>query len=123
MKKEGDFPATLDVTGRIHVLRGQRVILDSDLAALYGVTTGEFNQAVRRNADRFPQDFMFQLTNQEFATLRSQIVTSKGGRGGRQFAPYAFTGHGAIMAAGILAAIRALMDRPEGRSSPISGRG
>ena len=83
-------------------VRGQKVILDTDLAELYGVTTKVFNQAMKRNADRFPEDFMFQLEAQEFALLRSQIVTSNVGRGGRRYAPYAFTEHGAIMAATVL---------------------
>ena len=83
-------------------VRGQKVILDTDLAELYGVTTKVFNQAMKRNADRFPEDFMFQLESQEFTLLRSQIVTSNAGRGGRRYAPYAFTEHGAIMAATVL---------------------
>ena len=80
------------------------MLLDSDLAALYEVTTKRFNEQVRRNRDRFPEDFMFQLTAEELASLRSQIATSKGssqGRGGRRYLPYAFTEHGAIMAAAI----------------------
>jgi ORF6N domain len=84
----------------ILVLRGQRVIVDSDLAALYGVTTKRFNEQVRRNRERFPEDFMFQLTAQEAAALRSQFATIKAGRGQhRKYLPYAFTEHGAIMAA------------------------
>jgi phage regulator Rha-like protein len=104
-------PATLVPTARITqailVLRGQKVLLDADLAALYGVTTGRFNEAVKRNLARFPADFMFQLTEQELAALRSQIATSNIGRGGRRYAPYAFTEHGAIMAATILNTARA----------------
>jgi phage regulator Rha-like protein len=92
---------------RIHVIRGQKVILDSDLADLYGVTTKRFNEQVRRNAARFPADFAFQLTAGEMEALRSQIATSKPGRGGRRYAPYAFTEHGAIMAATILNSPRA----------------
>ena len=65
------------VTHRVKVLRGQRVIVDADLAALYGVETKRFNEAVKRNAEKFPADFMFQLTAEEFAALRSQIATSK----------------------------------------------
>lgn len=95
------------IAGRIFVLRGQRVMLDRDLAALYGVTTGRFNEAVRRNPARFPTDFMFPLTNQDVAALRSQFATSKAGRGGRRYVPYAFTEHGAIMAATILNSPRA----------------
>jgi hypothetical protein len=79
------------------------VILDSDLAALYGVTVSVFNQAVKRNVQRFPADFAFRLTGEEHETLRSQIVISKTERrGGRQYLPFAFTEHGAVMAASIL---------------------
>ena len=87
------------IASRITVIRGQRVMLDKDLAALYGISTGRFNEAVGRNLARFPADFMFRLTNQELAALRSQFAISKAGRGGRRYAPYAFTEHGAIMAA------------------------
>lgn len=82
-------------------------MLDTDLAALYGISTGRFNEAVGRNLARFPADFMFRLTNQELAALRSQFAISKAGRGGRRYAPYAFTEHGAIMAATILNTPRA----------------
>ncbi len=71
----------------IHVVRGQRVMLDSDLASLYGVPTRALIQAVKRNLDRFPGDFAYQLTPQEFAALRSQFVTSNAGRGGRRYMP------------------------------------
>lgn len=108
----------------IHTIRGQRVVLDSDLAALYGVPTIAFNQAVRRNLNRFPADFLFQLAEEEFANLKSQIVTSSsevpgslrsqnvilktGGRGQhRKYRPLVFTEHGAIMAATILRSDRA----------------
>jgi len=91
----------------ILLLRGERVILDTDLAALYGVSTKVFNQAVRRNLERFPADFMLQLTPEEFDNLRSQSVTSSRW-GGRRYRPYAFTEHGAIMAANILNAPRAV---------------
>jgi hypothetical protein len=96
------------IAGAIREVRGQRVILDSDLARLYDVETRTFNQAVRRNLDRFPPDFMFQLTEQEAKSLRSQIVTSNAGRGGRRYRPYAFTEHGAAMAATILKTPRAV---------------
>ena len=85
-------PATLpveQVARDIHLIRGQRVLLDSDLAELYGVTTKRFNEQVRRNPERFPADFMFQLSSEEFAALRSQIATSNektSGRGGRRSA-------------------------------------
>ena len=81
----------------IHVVRGQRVILDAELAQLYGVTTAALNQAVKRNAKRFPGDFAFQLSTQDFASLKSQIVISKTGRGGRSKRPWAFTEHGVAM--------------------------
>ena len=90
------------VVGRIHLVRGQKVMLDADLAELYGVPTKRFNEQVKRNFDRFPADFMFQLADEEYAALRSQIATSNTGRGGRRYAPYVFTEHGAIMAATIL---------------------
>jgi hypothetical protein len=88
------------VENTIHLVRGQRVMLDSDLAAIYGVTTKRLNQQLRRNADRFPPDFAFQLTGEEFANLRSQNATSK--KGGRRYCPWAFTEHGAIMLASVL---------------------
>jgi len=78
------------------------VILDSDLAELYAVPVRQLNQQVKRNRDRFPTDFMFQLTAKEEQALRSQFVISKKGRGGRRYPPYAFTEHGAIMAATVL---------------------
>jgi phage regulator Rha-like protein len=90
------------------MLRHQRVILDSDLAELYGVTVKQLNQQVRRNRDRFPMDFMFRVTPQEDQILRSQIVTSSKKHGGRRYPPYAFTEHGAIMAATVLNSKRAV---------------
>jgi phage regulator Rha-like protein len=93
----------------ILVLRGKRVLLDADLAALYGVPTKHFNQQVRRNVERFPRDFMFQIRKEEVEGLRSQIVTLKSGRGQhRKYLPFAFTEHGAIMAASILSTVRAV---------------
>jgi hypothetical protein len=84
----------------IRDVRGQKIMLDSDLARVYGVETKSLNRAVKRNADRFPKDFMFQITRREFETLRYQIGTLKRGRGHhRKYLPYAFTEHGAIMAA------------------------
>src|SRR5436309_14888344 len=91
-----------DIAGAIHSIRDQRVILDADLAALYGVETRALVQAVKRNAERFPEEFLFQLTPAEAAPLRSQIVISKPGRGGRRYPPYAFTEHGALMASTVL---------------------
>jgi hypothetical protein len=97
-----------DITRTILVLRGQRVLLDAELAALYGVTTKRLNEQVRRNLDRFPADFMFQLTVPEATALRSQIATSNTRRGGRRYLPYAFTEHGAIQAANVLNSPRAV---------------
>jgi ORF6N domain len=95
-----------ELAGRIQVIRGQRVLLDADLARLYEVETKRFNEQIRRNPARFPPDFMFSLTPQEFAGLRSQIATSN--RGGRRYLPMVFTEHGAIMAASVLNSERAV---------------
>jgi len=92
--------------GRILEIRGQRVLLDSDLAELYEVDTKRLNEQVKRNADRFPTDFMFQLSADEFANLKSQFATSSWG--GRRKLPFAFTEHGAIMAASVLNSKRAV---------------
>lgn len=92
----------------ILILRGHRVLLDADLAVLYGVTTARLNQQVRRNLKRFPRDFMFQLTAEEHTALMLQSATSKPGRGGRRKLPLAFTEHGAIMAATVLNSPRAV---------------
>jgi len=96
------------VQSRILVLRDQRVVLDRDLATLYGVPTFRLNEAVKRNVDRFPEDFRFQLTVEETNRLRSQFAISKRGRGGRRTRPWAFTEHGALMAATILNSSRAV---------------
>lgn len=97
-----------EVAQRIVLIRGQRVVLDTDLAAFYGETTKRFNQQVNRNRARFPEDFMFQLSDEEFAALRLQSATLKTGRGQhRKYLPYAFTEHGAIMAATLLNSPRA----------------
>lgn len=85
----------------IILVRGQKVMLDQDLATLYGVETRKLVQAVKRNIDRFPEDFMFQLTKDEFDLLRSQIVTSKQ-RGGRRYPPYAFSEQGVAMLSSVL---------------------
>jgi hypothetical protein len=92
---------------RIFTVRGLAVMLDSDLAMLFGVETKQFNRAVQRNANRFPPEFSFVLTREELADLRCQIGTSKG-RGGRRSLPQVFTEHGAIMAATILNSERAV---------------
>jgi len=89
-------------------IRNHKVMLDSSLAALYGLSTTRLNQQMKRNLKRFPADFMFQLTRDEFESLRSQFAISKVGRGGRRFPPYAFTEHGAIMLASILNTERAI---------------
>ena len=99
------------ITLRIATVRGQRVIVDADLAALYGVETKRFNEAVKRNPAKFPADFMLMLTAEEFAVLRSQFATSNDqapGRGGRRYAPRVFTEHGALTAATILNSPRAV---------------
>src|SRR5207302_944070 len=117
-----------DISSLIFGLRSRRVILDTDLAKIYGVPTKRLNEQLRRNIDRFPKDFAFQLTPQEWAALRSQFATletgrteiietrdlrsqfatSKSGRGGRRYLPYAFTEHGALMAANVLNSPRAV---------------
>lgn len=90
------------VVSAIHVVRGQRVMLDADLAALYGVSTGRLNEQVKRNRNRFPADFMFRLTAEEAAHLKSQFATSSGAWGGRRKLPNVFTEHGAVMLANVL---------------------
>ena len=101
--------AAEQIARAILILRGQRVLQDSELAALCGVSTRRFNEQVRRNRKRFPADFMFQLTAEETSSLRSQIATLKTGRGQhRKYLPYVFTEHGAIMAATILNSPRAI---------------
>jgi len=94
--------AVVPIESRIAILRHQKIILDTALAEIYGVPVKRLNQQVNRNRERFPSDFMFQLTTREFAALRLQFATSKKGRGGRRSLPYAFTEHGAIMAATVL---------------------
>jgi hypothetical protein len=97
------------VEGLIYEVRGRRVMLDSDLAALYGVETRELNQAIHRNLQRFPEDFMFQLDDDEFDSLRSQIVILKTGRGQhRKYLPKVFTEQGVAMLSGVLKSPRAI---------------
>lgn len=91
-----------EIESKIYNIRGERVMLDSDLAEIYQVETKILNRAVKRNLDRFPEDFMFQLTDEETKSLRFQIGTSNEGRGGRRYSPYAFTEHGAVMLASVL---------------------
>jgi len=116
------LPVPLElVERRIHLIRGQKVMLDSDLAELYQVPTKALNQAVHRNLDRFPEDFMFRLNKGELEnwrsqiatsnpadSLRSQIVTSNEGRGGRRYLPFAFTEHGVAMLSSVLSSPRAV---------------
>ncbi len=90
------------IESRIHVVRGQRVMLDSELAELYGVPTHRLNEQVARNSDRFPSDFAYQLTREEFANLISQIATSSSGHGGRRKLPWVFTEHGVAMLSSVL---------------------
>ena len=105
-------PATAVTAERVGqfilIIRRQRVLLDEDLAALYGVETRSLLQAVKRNLGRFPPDFMFELSKAEWTALRSQFVTSKTGRGGRRYAPYAFTEQGVAMLSSVLNSDRAI---------------
>jgi hypothetical protein len=101
-KKPAALVSADQLETRIHVVRGVRVMLDFQLAELYGVPTKALNQAVERNAERFPNDFAFLLTDHEVTDLRSQIVTSKKGRGGRRYNPRAFTEHGIAMLSSVL---------------------
>jgi len=105
-------PATAAAAERVGqfilIIRRHRVLLDKDLAALYGVETRALVQAVKRNLERFPPAFMFELSAAEWAVLRSQSVTSKPGRGGRRYAPYAFTEQGVAMLSSVLNSDRAI---------------
>ena len=108
MANESAIAPVEGMDSRIHLIRGQRVMLDSVLAAIYGVTTAALNQALKRNRNRLPGDFAFQLTAEESAALRSQIVISNKSRGGRRYLPWVFTEHGAIMLAMLLNSERAV---------------
>jgi hypothetical protein len=106
-------PATSLIPARpvetlIRLIRGQKVVLDADLAALYEVSTKRLNEAVKRNIERFPQMFMFQLSAEEKDSLRSQFATSIVGRGGRRYLPYTFTEHGVVMLSSVLNSDRAI---------------
>jgi len=92
----------------IHIIRNLKVMLDSDLAKLYGVQTKILNKAVQRNRDRFPEDFMFQITNQEVTSLRFQIGTSNKAKGGRRYRPFVFTEQGVAMLSSVLKSKRAV---------------
>jgi hypothetical protein len=97
-----DVTRTPAIEKRIYVIRGRQVMLDEDLADLYGVETKRLIEQVKRNLERFPEDFMFQLRKDEVAALRSQIATSNSGRGGRRYAPYVFTEQGVAMLSSVL---------------------
>ena len=111
---EGLIPVE-SIVRKIYLIRGQKVMLDSDLASFYDIGTKVLNQAVKRNADRFPEDFMFQLDEKESVSLRSQIVTSNGKeisvtkRGGRTYRPYAFTEHGVVMLSSVIKSPKAAL--------------
>jgi hypothetical protein len=107
-KRLTSAPDSGAITRSILVLRGQRVLLDAELAALYGVETRTLIQAVQRNRARFPADFMFQLNAAEWLALRSQFVISKAGRGGRRYPPYAFTEQGVAMLSSVIGSERAI---------------
>ncbi|EKE04060.1 MAG: hypothetical protein ACD_20C00109G0015 [uncultured bacterium] len=96
------------IENKIYVIRGHKVMFDSDLANLYNVETRVLNQAVNRNIERFPDDFMFQLTDEEWKVLMSQIVISNKGRGGRQKRPYVFTEYGVLMLSNVLNSKKAI---------------
>ena len=108
MPKKSETPLPEEkILNIIMVVRGEKVILDSDLAALYGVETRRLNEQVRRNIDKFPDDFMFQLTKEEFQNLKSQFATSSSAWGGRRKLPLVFTEHGALQAANVLSSSQA----------------
>ena len=109
MSKKSKSPAAVEeIDAMIRTIRGVRVMLDRDLARIYGVATFRFNEAIKRNRHRFPPDFMFQLTREEFDSLRSQIAMSSGKHRGAAYRPYAFTEHGALQAANVLRSPRAV---------------
>ncbi len=107
IKLESAVPVEI-IQSKIYLIRGHKVMLDRDLAALYGVETKVLIQAVKRNSRRFPLDFLLQLNQGEYNSLRSQIVTSKKGRGGRRYLPYAFTEQGVAMLSSVLYSNRAI---------------
>lgn len=110
MSNDNTMPV-VGIEGLIYLIRGQKVMLDKDLAVLYGVDTRALVQAVKRNEKRFPEDFCFLLSDQEFSTLRSQIVISN--RGGRRTPPYAFTEQGVAMLSGVLNSDKAIQTNVE----------
>ena len=107
-KKAASLQVLPPIEDRIYEIHGDRVILDTDLAAIYGVETKALNRAVKRNRDRFPKDFMFQISEKEWRNLKYQFGTSSSGHGGRRRRPYAFTEHGALQAANVLRSQRAV---------------
>ena len=107
-KSKSDLIPVEAIAGKILLIRGQKVILDRDLAELYGVETRVLKQAVRRNIDRFPEDFMFELNKEEFEIWRSQFVTSKSDRKGLRYVPMAFTEQGVAMLSSVLNSDRAI---------------
>ena len=107
MEEKASLIPVEHIVRAIRLIRGEKVILDTDLATLYGVETRVLVQAVKRNLERFPPDFMFQLSSEEFTVLRSQTVTSRGW-GGRRYPPYAFTEQGVAMLASVLHSPRAI---------------
>jgi hypothetical protein len=108
MPNKTDLIPGANIENKILLIRGQKVMLDSDLAALYGVTTFNLNKAVKRNLDRFPDDFMFQLDQQEVANLIFQNGISKAAHGGRRYRPYVFTEQGVAMLSSVLRSPRAV---------------
>jgi len=108
MPKKSLLITVSSIENKIYFIRGQKVMIDSDLAILYGVSTKRLNEQVKRNLDRFPMDFMFQLTVDEVQILRSQFATSSSDWGGRRFLPRAFTEHGTVMLASVLNSPKAI---------------
>lgn len=108
MRKKEKITCVPPIESVIRTVRGHKVLLDEDLALIYGIATKFLNRAVKRNAGRFPEDFVFQLTAEESIALRCQNGTSNHGRGGRRYLPYVFTEYGAIMAANVLNSRRAV---------------
>lgn len=108
MKKSDPVVPVERIEKAIFIIRGQKVMFDADLATLYGVPTRSLIQAVRRNEERFPSDFMFRLNQEEFDSLRSQIVISKG-RGGRRYIPYVFTEQGVALLSSVLRSQQAIL--------------
>ncbi len=108
MKNQKFIIPQSEIASKIYIIRGKQVMLDKDLSEFYNVKTKALNQAAKRNIDRFPEDFMFQLSDKEYNTLRSQIVTSKSNRGGRRYYPYVFTEQGIAMLSSVLKSKQAI---------------